>query len=289
MTEMQSIRTLIIEVLDNEVTMHYREILLHVKNIRQDVKEHSSRARLSEAASRQEVHRLSQGVYSLYKETALTSVVSYPERGPWGDARYRGNCSGFLIKDLLLRFQARRVFDPMEGSGTARDVVAGINQHTSRQISYTGKDLHAGFNLVSDPVPGRFDFIWWHPPYADMIRYSGNPGDLSTCPSYQEYLHRMRQCLEKLHDALLPGGVLALLIGDLRRQGTFTPIFHDILQMQIGELKSIIIKVQHHTASSRKTYQFSSEERRKWTIPIAHEYCLLFGRQMNRCPPLTLP
>lgn len=30
----------------------------------------------------------------------LTSIHSSPVRGPYGDARYPGNCSGALIKDL---------------------------------------------------------------------------------------------------------------------------------------------------------------------------------------------
>jgi hypothetical protein len=77
------------------------------------------------------------GFYGLYQENHdLCSVVSYPDRGPWGDSRYRGNCSGHLVKDLILRFNCRSVFDPTEGSGTVRDVVAGINRHLRKAIVY---------------------------------------------------------------------------------------------------------------------------------------------------------
>ena len=171
----------------------------------------------------------------------------------------------------------------MEGSGTARDVVRGINDHTSLQIEYKGADIKNGFDLLRDSVPGRFDFIWWHPPYSNIIRYSGHPQDLSSCVSYQDYLHKMEICLQKLYNALLPGGVLAILIGDMRKKGTYTPIFHDILSMQIGVLKSIIIKMQHNTVSAKKTYSFGSEERRRWMIPIAHEYCLLLTKSEQTC------
>ena len=59
------------------------------------------------------------GFYGLYEENLeLCSVVSYPDRGPWGDPKYRGNCSGWLAKDLILRFKVQSVFDPAEGSGT---------------------------------------------------------------------------------------------------------------------------------------------------------------------------
>jgi len=111
-----------------------------------------------------------------------------------------------------------------------------------------------------------------------MVKYSNHPEDLSNCPSYPDFLEKMRIGLEKLHNALLPGGVLAILIGDRRKRGIYTPIFHDLLKMGIGTLKSIIIKVQHNTFSSSKTYHFASLEKRRWMIPIAHEYCLLFRK-----------
>ena len=34
----------------------------------------------------------------------MESVVSYMERGQYGNSKYRGNCSGFVIKDLIKQF-----------------------------------------------------------------------------------------------------------------------------------------------------------------------------------------
>ena len=42
---------------------------------------------------------------------ALTSVVSYPERGHGGNNRYRGNCSPKLIEDLITHFRPHEVCD----------------------------------------------------------------------------------------------------------------------------------------------------------------------------------
>jgi hypothetical protein len=61
------------------------------------------------------------------KERTLftSSIVSYPERCTlWGDGRYRGNCDGRLFLNLVRRYNAKRVADPMVGSGTTRDVIA---------------------------------------------------------------------------------------------------------------------------------------------------------------------
>lgn len=48
----------------------------------------------------------------------LTSLHTEIRRGPYGDRRYRGNCGGYLIRDLLRYFGADRVLDLMSGSGT---------------------------------------------------------------------------------------------------------------------------------------------------------------------------
>ena len=71
----------------------------------------------------------------------LTTLVSYPERGPWGDATYRGNCTGHLLADLIRYYQPTHVLDPMEGSGTSRDVCREL------AVTYSGADLKGGEGL----------------------------------------------------------------------------------------------------------------------------------------------
>ena len=34
----------------------------------------------------------------------MQSIVSYKERGPYGKSSYRGNCTGYIIKDLIEQF-----------------------------------------------------------------------------------------------------------------------------------------------------------------------------------------
>ena len=157
--QLTPIRILILELLSTEGAAHYKEIIMRVQSIRKNTREHSVRARLSEGVLRKQLARLDTGVYDIYQENEnLTSVVSYPERGPWGSSKYRGNCSGFLIKDLLLRFKARRVLDPMEGSGTTKDVIKGLNRFKNTKIEYVGGDLTTnGFNLLKDEIKGKYD------------------------------------------------------------------------------------------------------------------------------------
>jgi len=199
-------------------------------------------------------------------DNPLTSVVSYPQRGPYGDNSYRGNCTGYLVKDLIRHFKPVRVLDPMEGSGTTRDVCKEC------KVQYTGMDLKNGFDLVNDEITGTFDFVFFHPPYWDIVKYGGDRNDLSNSPTYDIFMGKLRICVSKLVEALERGGTLAILIGDKKKNGDLYPLFNEIINWRIGRLTQIIIKEQHNMRSNETSYSGSF-------IPIHHEYVLIFRKE----------
>ncbi|MEE9295708.1 MAG: DNA methyltransferase [Phycisphaerae bacterium] len=209
------------------------------------------------------------------RASAMTSIVSYPKRcSLWGDGSFCGNCDGRLFLGLVLRYRPELVADPMMGSGTTRDVIDWLNRTEGTRIQYWGGDLSGGFNLHAHELPGRFDLIWLHPPYWNIIRYSDDPADLSTCDDYGHFVERLRVCLRRCYDALTPGGRLAVLVGDVRRRGSYKPIVRDVMNMEgeLGRLRSVIIKAQHNCRSDRISYS------RMEDVPIQHEYCVVFRR-----------
>ena len=257
----ETIKTLILEIIQGERPIHLQEIHLKVTEFRPEVPQHTVRARLSEMsrseALEEKLNAYGNGFYGLYEENMeLCSIVSYPDRGPWGDPKYRGNCSGWLAKDLILRFKIQSVFDPMEGSGTIRDLVHGINQFLQKDIHYEGRDLTQGWDILTSPLPEKqFDMVWYHPPYWDMIRYSNDPKDMSNCNTLEEFEQKLSLSVERLLGALKPGGIMAILIGDKRKNGVYYPLLRTLLMNpKIGELKAIIIKIQHHCQSDNKAY-----------------------------------
>lgn len=271
---MVSIRTLVLEFMDANGAMHIRELHIEILRDRPGTPEHTIRARLSEAVADGLLNRLGDGFYDIYAEDEdMTSVVSYPNRcTDWGDSLYRGNCDGRLFKNLVLRYGAKRVADPMVGSGTTRDVVAGLNKYKNTGIEFWGGDLREGFDLTRQELPERHDLVWLHPPYWNIIRYSENSGDLSNVADYEEFRRLLMLCLKRCYDALSPGGRLAVLIGDVRRQGRYTAIIKDVLNFPCGEIRSVIIKVQHNCTSDRKLYGKLED------VPIRHEYCVVFRK-----------
>ena len=104
----------------------------------------------------EKIQTFGDGFYGMYQENEnLSSVISYPDRGSWGNSGYRGNCSGYLVKDLILRFDCKSVFDPAEGGGTVKDVVSGINRYGQKNNSCEGRDLKTGFDILNGQMPSE--------------------------------------------------------------------------------------------------------------------------------------
>lgn len=187
------------------------------------------------------------------------SIWSYPDRGPWGNARYRGNCSGHLVGDLLRCLGSRSMIDPCVGSGTSVEVAREMG------VQAVGLDLHSGFNLLRDSIAevagGCADLVFSHPPYGDMIQYSGvmypgeHPDDLSRCADVEEFLEKMSQALLNQRDATVPGGHYATLVGDQRKQGRYISYQAELIaRMPRDELQGVIIKAQHNCQSNSNWY-----------------------------------
>ena len=276
-----TIKTLILEFMAGNGTGHIKEIHLRVTEFKPNVPQHTVRARLSEMSRsdnlEEKLSAFGDGFYGLYEENKdLYSIVSYPDRGPWGDSRYRGNCTGHIVKDLILRFRCQSVFDPAEGGGTVKDVVTGINKYRKQNIQYEGRDLKKGWDIIESSMPEKqFDMVFYHPPYWDIIKYSDNPKDLSNCETLHNFEVKLNQSVEKLFEAVRPGGIMAILIGDKRKSGNYYVLMRTLLlNKKIGQLKALIIKIQHNCRSDRRFYNSNNP----FLIPIKHEYCLIFQK-----------
>ncbi len=207
---------------------------------------------------------------------SLTSLHATPGRGPYGDSRYRGNCSGLLIKDLLMYFQPRSVLDPMQGGGTCRDVCRELD------IPYTGHDLKSGFNAMNPEcfcnLP-KFDFVWMHPPYWNMVRYSDDIRCLSNASSVRSWEMRMRHVIRNCASVMSPRGHMAILIGDGKHNGRYLALPFRVLHAAALEglwlAAPEIIRFSHGATSSRKVY--SSK-----LIPRLHDVCFVLERDRQR-------
>ena len=206
------------------------------------------------------------------------SILSYENRGKWGKSSYRGNCSGFIYQEMFSWLKPSVFVDPMAGSMTSIEVAQEMG------IEAYGLDLHSGFNILKDriidSVKKEADLVFSHPPYGGMILYSGNvwgeshPDDLSRCIDDDDFNNKLQLALLNQREATRAGGYYGTLIGDWRRQGSYSSYQAELIaRMPKDELASVIIKTQHNTMSGRINY-------RKQTLPmITHEYLLLWQKK----------
>lgn len=212
----------------------------------------------------------------------MHSVVSYPNRGNYGRNDWRGNTSGYIIKDLIEHFTPKLFVDACEGSGTSKDVCKEMG------IEYVGLDLYKGQDFTKDSIltqlPRHADICFTHPPYHSMIQYSGTvygneiiPGDTSHCVSPEEFISKSQVMLMNQREATKEGGVYCTLIGDQRGgslgKGNFRSYQSDFISMMPkDELLSVVVKLQHNCMSDKRMYSGSF-------IPCMHEYLLIWKKQ----------
>ena len=108
----------------------------------------------------------------------------------------------------------------MTGSGTCRDVCKELG------VYCWSNDLHQGFDACGpSPFTEAFQFAWLHPPYWRQKLYTQDPRDLSRTPTLKAFLERYELLLKNTAQALLPGGKLAVLVGDYcDREAGFVPL-----------------------------------------------------------------
>ncbi len=220
----------------------------------------------------------------------MKSVVSYPDRGRFGNNKYRGNCSGRLIEDLIDQYNIQYMSDYMVGGGTTEDV---CNTHN---VGGMYMDLNRGFDLMTMDIPDRPENIFWHPPYGGMIIYSDQMykaqdiidqygfdprvNDLSRAKDWDDFVKKMNFCMLKQFTALERGGRMFVLMGDWKQRGRLYSMLADIAKP--GTLEQIIVKMEHNCVSDRKTYA------RQNFVPICHEYVMVVRKDNALIIPVAL-
>ncbi|MCK6628201.1 MAG: DNA methylase [Anaerolineae bacterium] len=212
-----------------------------------------------------------------YEEIKTDSLWMYDNRAS-GDGHkldYHGNYIPQLATQLLTRYSKKDeiVLDLFLGSGTTAIEAARLNRRcigvelkpelveyvrdkikpelldsrihllqgnsaapeTVRQINETlgGMQANAAHLLIL------------HPPYADIIKFSDRPDDLSNAPTTETFLDSFEVVARHGYELLAPGRFAALIIGDKYANGELVPLgFWCMERMnRVGfKTKAIIVK-----------------------------------------------
>ena len=248
---------------------------------------------------------------NLYKENLIwepkdfvletNTVWSFPERGDWAthDAKYRGNWSPYIPRNLILRYskEGDLVLDQFAGGGTTlveakllnRNII-GIDvnpvaldrcrKKTAFDYQNAGKVyVKQGDARNLDFIPnGNIDFICTHPPYADIIRYSEDVAQDLSHLAVQDFLSEMQAVASESFRVLKTGCFCAILMGDTRKKGHVIPMSFDVMKIfeSVGfKIKEIIIKEQHNC---KTTDYWKANSIKHNFLLLAHEYLFVFKK-----------
>lgn len=235
-------------------------------------------------------------------ELEMTTHWSFPKRGDWAthDAKWRGNWSPYIPRNLLLRYskEGDLVLDQFAGGGTTlveakllnRNIIGvDINDNAlarcKNKIDFEyeyakGKvSLYKGdarnLDFIKDD---SIDFICTHPPYANIIKYSEDiTGDLSHL-NVKDFLLEMKAVASESYRVLKTGKFCAVLMGDTRQRGHMIPMSFDVMRIFENEgfkLKELIIKEQHNC---KATGYWKTNSIKYNFLLIAHEYLFVFKK-----------
>ena len=235
-------------------------------------------------------------------ELEMNTVWSFPVRGNWAthDAKYRGNWSPYIPRNLLLRYsnEGDLVLDQFAGGGTTlveakllnRNIIGvDINpealhrckEKTTFEYPVAGKiQIVRGnarnLDFISDT---SIDFICTHPPYADIIHYSEDiEGDLSLC-DVKSFVEQMQAVASECYRTLKYGKFCAILMGDTRKKGCVIPMSFDVMRVFQNAgftLKELIIKEQHNC---KATGYWKTNSIKYNFLLLAHEYLFVFVKK----------
>ena len=233
-------------------------------------------------------------IYKYVEDNCKGTILSFPERGPWGSSNYRGNFSGWIPATLVYRYGAQSVSEIFAGSGTTSDLCNDLD------IPYVGIDLNpvpVRNNILSMDIldyekelPNGFytaDLQILHPPYPSIngISYANSMyrADNETIEkdiqqmSWDEGMKCINRAIMRGYAAMKPGSYQAYVIGDVRRKVDGKSIFKSMLKEIVmpGELVQLLVKMQHNTVSGRN----SSFSKKMPFFMIEHEWVVVVRKE----------
>ena len=234
-------------------------------------------------------------------ELEMNTVWSFPDRGKWAthDAKYRGNWSPYIPRNLLLRYsnEGDLILDQFAGGGTTlveakllnRNIIGvDINNNALERCKekcdfeyensgkvYFYKADARNLNFIPDE---SIDFICTHPPYANIIKYSEDiENDLSHL-KVKDFLIEIEKVASESYRVLKKDKFCAILMGDTRQKGHIIPMSFEVMKIfeKVGfKTKEIIIKEQHNC---RATGFWKTNSVKYNFLLIAHEYLFIFKK-----------
>ncbi len=239
------------------------------------------------------------------------SLWIIPQRDNSGahNAHYHGNFVPQIVHQLLARYTKTGdyVLDPFAGSGTTLIEAQRMNRNSIGIELQENVAMEAINRIHSEAKDGiiadtfidnskTFDtnrilelyeienvqFIIFHPPYWDIIKFSDNEEDLSNSKTLEEFLENFRQVVKNAVKILEKKRYCAVVIGDKYANSQIVPLGFYCMQVMKQEgltLKATIVKNFEETKGKAKQQALWRRRALQNGLYIfKHEYIFVFKK-----------
>jgi SAM-dependent methyltransferase len=247
-----------------------------------------------------------------YQEIKTDSLWMLPKRDGSGAhlGWYWGNFVPQIPHQMMLRYTKKGdwVLDAFAGSGTTlieckRLGRNGIGIELNPEVAARAGDLvsqeynkHSVWaemtagdartidlqNLLAERSIKQIQLLMLHPPYSDIIRFSGDARDLSNSQTTENFLSQFGEALDNLTPILQKGRYCVLVIGDKYAGGEWIPLGFRCMDEVLKRgylLKSIVVKNFEETRAKRDQKQLWRYRALVGGFYIfKHEYIIVFKK-----------
>ena len=242
----------------------------------------------------------------------LDSLWIIPQRDNSGahDGHYHGNFVPQIPHQLLTRYTKAGdfVLDPFAGSGTTLieaqrmgrnsigiELLPDVAMEATKRIHSEQRDGVIADTFVDDSR--TFDtnrilntyniknvqFIIYHPPYWDIIKFSNDSFDLSNSETLEIFIDNFRQVVRNTSAILEKGRYCAVVIGDKYANSQLIPLGFYCMQAMQQEgltLKATIVKNFEETkGKANQKALWRQRALQNGLYLFKHEYVFLFKKE----------